>query len=74
MTEWELSKESEDFARAASLYRPLSVTMASRFTSAKYADSEKDVKLPDMSEVRLVLKSYILLKEISSSIWYSFAI
>ena len=54
LTEWEKAKEKEDFARAAMLYRPLSNMMASRFTTAKYADHEKDVQLPDTNAVRLI--------------------
>ena len=45
MTEWEREKEREDFARASVLFRPLSTMMASRFTSAKFADNQKNVEL-----------------------------
>lgn len=40
MTEWERECEQEEFARAASLYRDLSQTMAARFTSAKDTDEK----------------------------------
>ncbi|KAK3744758.1 hypothetical protein QZH41_013309 [Actinostola sp. cb2023] len=35
MTEWERECEAEEFTRSAALYRPLSHTMAARFTTAK---------------------------------------
>lgn len=38
MTEWERECEAEEFTRAATLYQPLSQTMAARFTSAKETD------------------------------------
>ena len=46
MTEWERSKETEEFGRAARLYRPLAGMMASRFTKAKYQDNEDVVEVP----------------------------
>ena len=53
MTEWERQKEVEDFHRAAALYgRPMSTMMASRFTSAQYADDAKDVDMTPKTEVK----------------------
>ncbi len=46
MTEWEREREQEEFARAASLYRPLSFTMATRFTHAQFSDDVDTVELP----------------------------
>ena len=57
MTEWEREHEQEEFARAASLYRPLNFTMASRFTSAKFSDDAETVEMPAeqaVSEKRVV--------------------
>lgn len=33
MTDWEIDRERDEFKRAAKLYRPLSSTMAERFTT-----------------------------------------
>ncbi|XP_046552577.1 LOW QUALITY PROTEIN: G patch domain-containing protein 1-like [Haliotis rubra] len=46
MTEWEMEREKEEFARAAKLYKPLSTMMATRFTTAKYADDLDTVEMP----------------------------
>ena len=43
LTEWEREREKEEFARSAALYRPLSSTMAARFTSAKQPDDHRIV-------------------------------
>ena len=40
MTEWERQRETEEFTRAANLYRPLSGLMASRFVTAKHNDED----------------------------------
>ncbi|XP_077982414.1 G patch domain-containing protein 1-like [Glandiceps talaboti] len=47
MTEWEREHEKEEFARAASLYKPLSSMIAARFTSAKYSDDTEMVTVPE---------------------------
>ncbi|XP_033626324.1 G patch domain-containing protein 1-like [Asterias rubens] len=43
LTEWERQKETEEFNRAASLYRPLSGLMATRFVTAKNDDNDDKV-------------------------------
>ena len=43
MTEWESSREYDEFNRAENLYRPVTGVMASRFTTAKYEDSHKSL-------------------------------
>ncbi|XP_072013289.1 G patch domain-containing protein 1-like [Amphiura filiformis] len=40
MTEWERHRETEEFTRAANLYRPLSGLMATRFVTAKNTDED----------------------------------
>ncbi|XP_033117559.1 G patch domain-containing protein 1-like [Anneissia japonica] len=52
ITEWERRREHDEFTRASILYRPLSSTMASRFTPAKYTDddSKDDVPVDQESE------------------------
>ncbi|XP_019748754.1 G patch domain-containing protein 1 [Hippocampus comes] len=42
MTEWERSREKEEFVRASILYRPTSSALASRFTRAKRDDNDDD--------------------------------
>ena len=45
MTEWEKEREKEEFARASILFRPMSTSIASRFTRATYPiDSGEDDK------------------------------
>ncbi|XP_067651319.1 G patch domain-containing protein 1-like [Haliotis asinina] len=51
MTEWEIEREKEEFARAAKLYKPLSTMMATRFTTAKYADDLDTVEMPVDSQL-----------------------
>ena len=41
MTEWEKSREKDEFARASQLYKPMSSLMASRFTRAEFKDEDK---------------------------------
>lgn len=50
LTEWEIQREKEEFARANRLYTPMSKMMSSRFTTAQYGDDEQNVKLPETSE------------------------
>ena len=57
MTEWERSKEREEFSRAASLYKPLTGMMASRFTAAKYQDNEDVVEVDADANVSNFLQS-----------------
>lgn len=46
MTEWEKTREREEFERAALIYKPMSLLMASRFHHAQYDDDKTDgVKL-----------------------------
>ncbi|CAL8351039.1 unnamed protein product [Merluccius merluccius] len=46
MTEWERSREREEFSRSALLYRPSSSFLSSRFTSAKHTDDQDSVDVP----------------------------
>ncbi|CAL8246076.1 unnamed protein product [Lota lota] len=46
MTEWERSREREEFSRSALLYRPSGSFLASRFTSAKHTDDQDSVEVP----------------------------
>uniref|UniRef100_A0A1A8D5F1 G patch domain containing 1 n=1 Tax=Nothobranchius kadleci TaxID=1051664 RepID=A0A1A8D5F1_NOTKA len=45
MTEWERSREREEFVRASVLYRPSSSSLSSRFTSAKHKEDEDSVEV-----------------------------
>ncbi|XP_054627023.1 G patch domain-containing protein 1 isoform X2 [Dunckerocampus dactyliophorus] len=42
MTEWERSREGEEFVRASILYRPTSSVLSSRFTRAKNQEDDDD--------------------------------
>ncbi|KAL1769167.1 G patch domain-containing protein 1 [Sigmodon hispidus] len=46
MTEWERSREREEFARAAQLYASSHSTLSSRFTHAKEEDDSDQVEVP----------------------------
>ncbi|XP_067854309.1 G patch domain-containing protein 1 isoform X2 [Heptranchias perlo] len=50
MTEWERSRERDEFSRAATLYRPTSSSLSSRFTSAKFAEDTDKVEVPEELE------------------------
>ena len=54
MTEWEREREMEEFSRAATLYKPLSFTMAARFTSAQFSDDAKTVDMPAQQTVSVI--------------------
>ena len=56
MTEWEREHEQEEFARAAVLYKPLSFSMSSRFTSAKFSDDTETVEMPAEQMVRICFR------------------
>uniref|UniRef100_A0A4W6CV55 G patch domain containing 1 n=1 Tax=Lates calcarifer TaxID=8187 RepID=A0A4W6CV55_LATCA len=43
MTEWERSREREEFVRASILYRPTSSSLSSRFTRAKHQEDDDNV-------------------------------
>ncbi|XP_061592405.1 G patch domain-containing protein 1 isoform X2 [Cololabis saira] len=45
MTEWERSREREEFVRASILYRPSSSSLSSRFTRAKVQEDEETVEV-----------------------------
>ncbi|KAM4744894.1 G patch domain-containing protein 1 [Anableps anableps] len=45
MTEWERSREREEFVRASVLYRPSSSSLSSRFTRAKQQEDEDTVEV-----------------------------
>lgn len=51
MTEWERSREQEEFVRASILYRPSTSSLSSRFTRAKQED-EDGVEVTRDQEVR----------------------
>eukprot|EP00794_Sanderia_malayensis_P010926 gene10926-12087_t len=44
MTEWEKEREKEEFSRAAVLFRPMSTTIASRFTRASEQSTDENEK------------------------------
>ena len=45
LTEWETSREREEFMRASQLYRPITGVMASRFTTAQYEDGNESLEV-----------------------------
>ncbi|XP_037548305.1 G patch domain-containing protein 1 [Nematolebias whitei] len=45
MTEWERSREREEFVRASILYRPTSSSLSSRFTRAQHQEDENTVEV-----------------------------
>ncbi|KAM9860610.1 G patch domain-containing protein 1 isoform 2-T2 [Aulostomus maculatus] len=45
MTEWERSREREEFVRASILYRPTSSLLSSRFTRAKHEEDDDSVEV-----------------------------
>ncbi|GLD55669.1 G patch domain-containing protein 1 isoform X2, partial [Lates japonicus] len=45
MTEWERSREREEFVRASILYRPTSSSLSSRFTRAKHQEDDDNVEV-----------------------------
>ncbi|XP_070825674.1 G patch domain-containing protein 1 isoform X2 [Chaetodon trifascialis] len=45
LTEWERSREREEFVRASILYRPTSSSLSSRFTRAKHQEDEDSVEI-----------------------------
>ncbi|XP_076592200.1 G patch domain-containing protein 1 isoform X2 [Chaetodon auriga] len=45
LTEWERSREREEFVRASILYRPTSSSLSSRFTRAKHQEDEDSVEV-----------------------------
>jgi G patch domain-containing protein 1 len=51
MTEWERSREREEFARAAQLYVSSNSTLSSRFTHAKEEEDSDQVEVPRDQEV-----------------------
>lgn len=51
MTEWERSREREEFVRASILYRPTSSSLSSRFTRAKQEEDEDTVEVTQDQEV-----------------------
>lgn len=51
MTEWERGRESEEFVRAALLYKPSNSSLSSRFTSAKHEDDVDSVEVTRDQEV-----------------------
>lgn len=52
MTEWERSREQEEFVRACILYRPSTSLLSSRFTRAKKQDDDDAVEVNRDQEVR----------------------
>ncbi|KAM4017923.1 LOW QUALITY PROTEIN: G patch domain-containing protein 1 [Anomaloglossus baeobatrachus] len=46
MTEWERSREREEFMRSAMLYKPTNSHLSSRFTRGKYEDDTDTVEVP----------------------------
>ncbi|XP_030578448.1 G patch domain-containing protein 1 isoform X2 [Archocentrus centrarchus] len=50
MTEWERSREREEFVRASILYRPTSSSLSSRFTRAKHQEDDDTVEVSQDQE------------------------
>uniref|UniRef100_A0A667ZTK3 G patch domain containing 1 n=1 Tax=Myripristis murdjan TaxID=586833 RepID=A0A667ZTK3_9TELE len=50
MTEWEKSREREEFVRASILYRPSSSSLASRFTRGKHQEDDNTVEVSQDQE------------------------
>ncbi|XP_047219311.1 G patch domain-containing protein 1 [Girardinichthys multiradiatus] len=50
MTEWERSREREEFVRSSILYRPSSSSLSSRFTRAKHQEDEDTVEVSQDQE------------------------
>ncbi|KAM9302218.1 G patch domain-containing protein 1 [Gastrophryne carolinensis] len=46
MTEWERSREREEFMRSAMLYKPTNSSLSSRFTRGKHEDDSDKVEVP----------------------------
>ncbi|KAM3920621.1 G patch domain-containing protein 1 isoform 2-T2 [Leptodactylus fuscus] len=46
MTEWERSREREEFMRSAMLYKPTNSHLSSRFTRGKFEDDSDNVEVP----------------------------
>ncbi|XP_053472683.1 G patch domain-containing protein 1 isoform X2 [Ictalurus furcatus] len=46
MTEWERSRERDEFVRASVLYKPTNSSLSSRFTRAKHEDDTDSVEVP----------------------------
>ncbi|KAG7275811.1 hypothetical protein CRUP_016751 [Coryphaenoides rupestris] len=51
MTEWERSRERDEFSRSAVLYRPGGSLLSSRFTSGKHTDDQDTVDVPRDQEM-----------------------
>lgn len=51
MTEWERSRERDEFVRASILYRPASTSLSSRFTRGKNQEDEDTVEVARDQEV-----------------------
>ncbi|XP_040266058.1 G patch domain-containing protein 1 isoform X2 [Bufo bufo] len=61
MTEWERSREREEFMRSAMLYKPTNSHLSSRFTRGKHDDDSETVEVPrdqegDMSDKAAAVK------------------
>lgn len=52
VTEWERSREREEFVRASILYRPTSSSLSSRFTRAKQQEDDDSVEVSRDQEVK----------------------
>ncbi|XP_034038819.1 G patch domain-containing protein 1 [Thalassophryne amazonica] len=50
MTEWEQSREREEFVRASILYRPSSSSLSSRFTRAKHQEDDDVIEVNNDQE------------------------
>ncbi|XP_073461883.1 G patch domain-containing protein 1 isoform X1 [Aquarana catesbeiana] len=46
MTEWEQSREQDEFMRSAMLYKPTNSSLSSRFTRGKHEDDSDNVEVP----------------------------
>lgn len=56
MTEWERSRERDEFMRAAVLYKPSNSSLSSRFTRAKHEDDSDSVEVARDQEVGIYIR------------------
>lgn len=70
-TEWERSRERDEFTRASILYRPSSSSLSSRFTRAQHGEDEDRVERSEDKEVRhpRTRTSFRLLSLVCRLVW-----
>lgn len=58
MTEWERSREQEEFVRASILYRPSTSSLSSRFTRGQQGEDEDAAEVPRDQEVSTLHRGF----------------